>query len=365
MSDKKKRYTSQEIADILGISRGTVYRALNNKGRIKEDTKNKVLELAKELNYKPNRQARALVLNRTVRLAVIIPRYPEYYFRQIEAGMARSAERIKEEWGTQVELLCYRTGFANDGLKQIEVLDGLNSLPEDKKNYDGIIIVPGATNILKPAIDEAARAGTPVILVNGDAAGSGRICFIGENSLSAGRTAGELMCKFSKGAGSVAVLEGYSNASHLTDRTKGFTQVLERDCPYAKLLSPISYFEDAAKAYNITKRLIHDYKDLKGIFVTTATGLAPAGKAVFESGKAGKLNVIGFEYSAEIEKLLQNGSVSASISSDPQTQGGCAVKTLTKYITENEKPSADKLHTRLSIFLKETDNGGKYEAEVW
>lgn len=364
MSDKKN-YTSQEIADILGISRGTVYRALNNTGRIKEETKNKVLELAKELNYKPNKQARALVLNRSVRLAVIIPRYPEYYFRQIETGMARAAERIREEWGTAVELLCYRTGFANDGLKQIEILNRLNALPEDKRNYDGILIVPGATNILKSAIDSAFESGMPIALIRGDIPGSKRLFFIGENSLSAGRTAGELMGKFYKGAGSVAILEGYSNAAHLTDRIKGFVRVLERDCPYAKLLNPIGYFEDSQKAYNITKRLIHDYRDLRGIFVTTTTGLAAAGKAVFESGKAGKINVIGFEYSQEIETLLQNNTISASISSDPQVQGSCAVRLITKYITEGEAPQSDKLYARLNILLKETENKADYCNQIW
>lgn len=365
MSDKKKPYTSQQIADMLGISRGTVYRALNNTGRISEETKNKVLALAKEVDYKPNRLARALVLNQTVRMVVIIPRYPEYFFRQIEAGMAAAAQRIKEEWGSEVELLCYRTGFANDGLKQIEILEKLNSLPNDKRNCDGIIIVPGATNILKPAIDAAAEAGMPVVLTGSDVPGSERICYIGENSLSAGRTAGELMCKFSKGAGSIAVLQGYSSAAHLNDREKGFSQIIERDYPYGKLLSPISYFEDPAKAYNITKRLIHDYKDLKGIFITSPSGLAPAAKAVYESGKSGKINVIGFEHNPEIENLLQNGSVTAAISTRSEAQGRCAVKVLAKYLIEGEKPSSDVLHTRFNILLKETGNSGRYEAEEW
>lgn len=365
MSDKKKRYTSQQIADILGVSRGTVYRALNNTGRIKEETKNKILALAEEVDYKPNRLARALVLKQTVKLAVIIPRYPEYFYRQIETGMALAAHRIREEWGTEVELLCYRTGFANDGLKQIEILDRIGSLPEDKKSCDGIIIVPGATNILKPAIEKARDANLPVVLIGGDVSGGVRLCRIGENSISAGRTAGELICKFSKGSGSIAILEGYSNASHLTDREKGFVQIIERDNPYCTLLSPIGYFEDATKSYNITKRLIHDYKDLKGIFVTSAAGLAGAGKAVFESGKAGKINLIGFEYSPEIEGMLKNGSVSAAISTNPSAQGSCAVKVITKYITDGEKPASENLNTRLNILLKETDNSAEYAEEAW
>ena len=46
--------TQKEIAEKLGISRTTVARAINGSSLIKEETKNKILELVKEMNYEKN-----------------------------------------------------------------------------------------------------------------------------------------------------------------------------------------------------------------------------------------------------------------------------------------------------------------------
>ena len=50
--NNKKQPTIYDIAAHLGVSTGTVNRALNNKGRISEDTRKRVLAAAEELGYK-------------------------------------------------------------------------------------------------------------------------------------------------------------------------------------------------------------------------------------------------------------------------------------------------------------------------
>ena len=52
--------TIQQIADLAGVSRGTVDRALNNRGRIRPEVAEKIKEIAKELGYQPNMAAKAL-----------------------------------------------------------------------------------------------------------------------------------------------------------------------------------------------------------------------------------------------------------------------------------------------------------------
>ena len=48
------------LADLAGVSRGTVDRALNNRGRIRPEVAEKIKEIAKELGYQPNMAAKAL-----------------------------------------------------------------------------------------------------------------------------------------------------------------------------------------------------------------------------------------------------------------------------------------------------------------
>lgn len=47
--------TIKEIADLAGVSRGTVDRVLNNRGAVNPKTAEKITEIAQALNYRPNR----------------------------------------------------------------------------------------------------------------------------------------------------------------------------------------------------------------------------------------------------------------------------------------------------------------------
>jgi hypothetical protein len=75
----------KDIARTLGISIGTVDRALHDRSGVSPKTKARVLQMAARLGYKPNLAAQALKLNRRVRVAVILPR-PIACFRPCTSG---------------------------------------------------------------------------------------------------------------------------------------------------------------------------------------------------------------------------------------------------------------------------------------
>ena len=52
--------TMKEIAELAGVSRGTVDRVLNHRGVVSADTERKVLEIAELLAYQPNKAGMAL-----------------------------------------------------------------------------------------------------------------------------------------------------------------------------------------------------------------------------------------------------------------------------------------------------------------
>lgn len=64
--------TIKEIANICGVSPGTVDRALNGRSGINPKTKVKILEVAKELNYQPDHMARSLAKGKTMTLGVVL-----------------------------------------------------------------------------------------------------------------------------------------------------------------------------------------------------------------------------------------------------------------------------------------------------
>jgi LacI family transcriptional regulator len=87
----QKAITIKDIAKELNISVSTVSRALRDTFDVSSETKHLVLEKAKELNYKPNFNARGLSQGRTNNIGVILPFITNYYFSTVITGIQKIA----------------------------------------------------------------------------------------------------------------------------------------------------------------------------------------------------------------------------------------------------------------------------------
>ncbi|MDE7203090.1 MAG: LacI family transcriptional regulator [Lachnospiraceae bacterium] len=68
-----KKITILDVAEALNVSKTTVSRAISGKGRISEDTRQKVLAYIKANDYKPNVIAKGLAQKKTYNIALVIP----------------------------------------------------------------------------------------------------------------------------------------------------------------------------------------------------------------------------------------------------------------------------------------------------
>jgi LacI family transcriptional regulator len=91
---KKEKTTIHDIADQLGITASTVSRALNNHPRISAKTKELVLKVAKEINYKPNSIAVALRNGKSRLIGIIIPTVNRDFFSSVVRGIEESANKL-------------------------------------------------------------------------------------------------------------------------------------------------------------------------------------------------------------------------------------------------------------------------------
>ncbi len=72
--------TVKDIANAAGVSIGTVSRALNNAKGMTQETRERILSLAKRLEYQPNLQARGLAGGKPNALGIVIPQVQEIVF---------------------------------------------------------------------------------------------------------------------------------------------------------------------------------------------------------------------------------------------------------------------------------------------
>ena len=96
--------TLQQIAEAAGVSRGTVDRALNNRGRIRPEVEERIKRIAREMGYQPSRAGRALAMaKRKIRIGVIL-QYMETPLCSRFKGSLGSKRRSGELWRNSKDL---------------------------------------------------------------------------------------------------------------------------------------------------------------------------------------------------------------------------------------------------------------------
>lgn len=95
MKSKYKITSIKDVAREAGVSISTVSNALNNSRYVKKETKEKILEITKNLNYTPNIIARGLKTRSTRTVAVIVPDISNQFFAQVIKGVEEVARQRK------------------------------------------------------------------------------------------------------------------------------------------------------------------------------------------------------------------------------------------------------------------------------
>ncbi|MCR6482427.1 LacI family transcriptional regulator [Amycolatopsis sp. OK19-0408] len=90
-STEPRRVTIHDVARSAGVSRQTVSRALNDKAEIDGSTKQRVLDAARALGYRPSRFARGLVRPDTTTIGLVVPDLLNPFFTEVAAGALAAA----------------------------------------------------------------------------------------------------------------------------------------------------------------------------------------------------------------------------------------------------------------------------------
>ncbi len=111
--------TIRDVAASAGVSYQTVSRALNDKGEIDAGTKQRVLDTARELGYRPSRFARGLVRQDTTSVGLVIPDLMNPFFTEVASAALEAARR--QDW----HVVVYDT--ADDPEQELSTLSVIGS----------------------------------------------------------------------------------------------------------------------------------------------------------------------------------------------------------------------------------------------
>lgn len=333
--------TIRQIAEAAGVSRGTVDRALNNRGRINPEVAERIKNIAKEMGYKPNQLGRALSMSKNnIKIGVILQAAETPFMQIVLQGIEKAKEEV-DSLGATV-LLCKIPHISKeDTLEAMEYMRG--------EGVSAIAMVPIEEEEIKERINLFVEEyHIPIVTFNSDVEDTSRLCFVGQNAFQCGRAAAGLMGELVGGCGKVAVISGYSSNPSLSNRVLGFRTELNLKYPDIQVAEPEYCYEDNRQAELATEKILRENPELKGIYMTSH-GEEGVCNVLQKYGKAGTVKMIANDFMGRNYELMREGSIHFLIGQDAQIQGYEPVMILFRLLFNGEQPKGERQYTEIFI----------------
>jgi LacI family transcriptional regulator len=318
----------KDIARALGISTGTVDRALHAKPGVNAMTRARVLSTAQTLGYRPNLAARYLKSRKQLRISVHLPREIALFWDTLREGIRQAAAPFAP--ALHVDFRTYPSlGEGDTALFEEALHDGTN----------GLIIAPGNPAALKPYIRKAARKDIPVVCVITDAPNTPRLASVSAHPFTVGAVAGELLARFQPAGGKVAFFTGWLSVEDHAEKLRGFESSLATAGGALHLGPIVEAHDDEREAHRRALGVLRAHPDLTSIYISTANSL-PVLRAAEQEGRLPGLTVVTTDLFPELVERIRAGTVAATVYQRPLSQGRLALQALYQFLLNGVSPSA-------------------------
>lgn len=341
--------TLKEIAQMAGVSRGTVDRVLNHRGGVSEETARKVQAIVDSVGYVPNSIGRTLAISRkNIRLGYLIFQgtTANPFFTEVLRGVEEKEEELRSFGVTVIKA---SSSIEDEtGAGQIEKIDRMEA-----EGIQGLAITPFEHPAVAKRLKELAARGIPVVTVNTDLNDSGRLCYVGSDYKKSGEMAGGLMGLFQPQGGNIGIISGSSMVACHVEREKGFREILKQRYPALTIEAAAANQDDDFISFDVTRQMLLAHPKITGLYVV-AGGVYGACRAVQAAGMQDRIAVISHDKAESTLQMLKKGILNATIGQEAQKQGSEPLQILYDYLSSGTRPPAEVMHTCLDICIRET-----------
>ncbi len=330
----KKKPRLVDIARLAGVSIGTVDRALHNRGRVAEDVRKRVLQVAADLGYKPNMLASTLAANKNFLLSLLLPDPSmDPFWEQVASGVRQAAEQVSH-YGAEIDVTYFDLFDAAD-------FEAKSSLLFQSK-YHGALVAPVFMNEGRRVLSRLEHEGKPHVLINTliESASDTQVCYIGPDSYQSGRLAARLLYLHLKEGDMVAMLpleKDFKNAYHMLIKEQGFRDFFG-DQPLDVVVETWDFedFDDDAQLERFLTDKIQEYPQLAGIYSTASRIHKVA--AFFEREDIHNVRLVGYDSVDRNLEFLERGVIDYLINQNPHLMGYLGVINLSKSLLTKKAP---------------------------
>ncbi len=155
---KKTQVSLKQIAEATDLSITTVSRVLRQQGEISDETRKRVLKVARELNYRPNLLIQGIQTGRTGNVGVMVPPYNPYW-AEILKGI--HDELVENDYAPVA--LWDESILAHDNREEF-MLKQMHRLID--RRVDGVILWPKVSEVYGAHLDELESRELPVVTID-------------------------------------------------------------------------------------------------------------------------------------------------------------------------------------------------------
>ena len=334
--------TMQKIAELCGVSRGTVDRVMHGRGRVSTETAAHIMQIAKELGYEPNPAGKALAARKKQsHVAVILPSEGNPFFDEVIRGLQTSAE-FYSSYGLKMEL------YTMKGYNAKIQLDILNRVSQ---SVEALIINPIDDESIREALDKLVDEGKFIVTVNNDASTTKRHCYVGADYENSGITACALLAALTKARANVGIVLGNRQVLGHCKRLEGFFQRMD-SLPDFHVAAVVENEDDDICSYDRTKAMLAENPHITALYLA-AGGVYGACRAVMELPGEKRPLVIAVDSVPTTVEMMKNGIITAVIYQHPYRQGRRAMEVAFEYLINGRQPRYDEYLVKNEIKLLE------------
>jgi LacI family transcriptional regulator len=331
MPSKKPRI--KDIANLAGVSIGTVDRVLHNRGEVSEKTRQRVQGILQETSYKPNVMAQVLKSKKRFHLVSLLPAPSEdnSFWKKHPVGMMRAIEEL-DHFPVTLSQVTFDLQSEDDFQKKTSMVFDLKP--------DGVLFAPIFKAESVTFCSRLHIENIPFVFIDGFIENTDFLAYVGEDIFQSGRVAGQLTDMITPHKSDILVVtiaRNIQNVHHLTNRTEGF----------------LSYFKDRGK--NSGQKIIINIPDPSSDTVQNAINKTliehPGIRSVFITGSRsylialylvkkglGSIDLIGYDLLESNVSFLKSGTVRFLIGQRPEEQTYKGIKKLFEYLSLHKIP---------------------------
>lgn len=300
-----RRPTIPDLAAEAGVSVATVNRILAGAANVRAPTRALVQDAAARIGFYGLGaiQSRVAAARPKLRLGALLLQPHRPFYQNIATALREAAsQRTDAEIDLRIEHL--------EDLSPQNTADRALALAAD---CQAICIVSAVHPILSEAVTQIQAQGVPVFALVAPLSATGVVPYIGLDNWKLGRTGAWAFDHLVRSPGKIGILVGSPRYRNQELSEAGFRSYFREHAPDFTLLEPLSTFESADVAQDITERLLVANPDLVGLYVNGG-GVTGAIAAIRGAGRSGQVVVVGHDLTRVTRDALLDGTMSMVLS---------------------------------------------------